>query len=159
MDYWISKVLQGLQHSEDQGFEHKIPDYIFHSWYHHSQYQFRSQFHPETLAETIESDPLCIIDFFYMFLSFILWNFSVWTQKCFYKHKNKNFSPQKVEKISTKSCILMAVGCFLSLLPRLPKTAIDNLFYRLPTKGMWNILLLELEIKYYSPNFSDPVWQ
>ena len=43
--------------------------------------------------------------------------------KIFLKKLKKNFCPQKVEKTTSKSCLLMAVGSFFSLQPRLPKTA------------------------------------
>ena len=44
-------------------------------------------------------------------------------KKYFYKNLKKYFCPQKVEKTTPKSCILMAVGRFFSLQPLLPKTA------------------------------------
>jgi hypothetical protein len=49
---------------------------------------------------------------FYIFLSFILSNFSVQKQNFFYKNLKKKICPQKVEKTTQKSCILMAVGNF-----------------------------------------------
>jgi hypothetical protein len=33
------------------------------------------------------------------------------TQKYFLKNKKNYFGPQKVEKTTSKSCLLMAVGC------------------------------------------------
>ena len=66
---------------------------------------------------------LFLYEFFYMLLSFILCNFLVRILKYLLKNLKMFFCPQKVEKNTSKSCILMAVGSFFSLQPRLPKTA------------------------------------
>ena len=72
---------------------------------------------------------LSIQYFLYMLLSFTLCNFLVRILKWFKKKKN---CQQKVEKATPKCCILMAVGRFFSLQPRLPKTAQTSfLFYKL----------------------------
>jgi hypothetical protein len=59
--------------------------------------------------------------FFYMFLSFILYNFSVRTQKYFLWKLKKKVLP-------TKSCILMAVGFFFSA--ALPSKNCQGLHFR-----------------------------
>ena len=43
--------------------------------------------------------------------------------KIFLENLKKNLCQQKVEKTTSKRCLLMAVGFFFSLQPRQPKTA------------------------------------
>ena len=63
----------------------------------------------------------------------MLCNFLERMLKCFKKNLKNFFCPQKVEKTTPKSCILMEVGIFFSLQPRLPKTAFPFYKFFYPT--------------------------